>query len=142
MAGAASVRAATGLLRLSNALELIHASHTDPTLTLKGIADRCDISPAHFSRRFKQRTGMGFTSYVRALRVATAKRLLATTTLSVKEVAAAVGYSSPNLLDRNFRLVCRVTPTGFRADHVARHTSSIDRKYPPLFPLAGEDITS
>ena len=49
-----------------------------------------------------------------AQRVRTAKDLLGDPGLSVKEVAAAVGYANTSQLDRQFKRHCHATPSVFR----------------------------
>jgi transcriptional regulator GlxA family with amidase domain len=123
---AREARAILGALRLAHALQFMRSRHADPALSLRSTAAHVGISPFHLSRLFKSRTGCGFARHVRSIRIDSARHLLTTTTLSVKEVAAAVGYSHSNDLDRNFKAVCGVTPTMYRAVMTARQESSID----------------
>jgi transcriptional regulator GlxA family with amidase domain len=52
------------------------------------------ISPYHLSRVFRDRVGVPPHRYLTNLRVARAKELLATSTMSVTQVAARVGFGS------------------------------------------------
>jgi transcriptional regulator GlxA family with amidase domain len=100
--------------RIGRALEFVTARYCDPALDLRQVARAVRLSACHLSRLFKRATGVGFASYLRALRVARAQQLLQADALSVKEVAAAVGYANTNALDRNFMAVVGVTPTAYR----------------------------
>ena len=64
---------------------------------------RLHLSPSHFQHLFKKDTGEGFKTFVRALRMTKARKMLADRTLQVKEVAAAVGYNSASDFTRDFK---------------------------------------
>jgi AraC family transcriptional regulator of arabinose operon len=53
-------------------------------------------------------------AFINRLRIREAARLLEAESMSVKEVAAAVGYSSPFYFSRQFRRFYFIDPTGFR----------------------------
>lgn len=82
--------------------------HTD--LTLDKVAGAVYLSPYYFSRLFKRITGMNFTHYLTEVRINAAKQLLRQNTLSVKEVARAVGYADPRYFSSVFKKVVGVSP--------------------------------
>lgn len=106
-------------MRLVSVLRLMRDRYHDPQLSLRQAAADVHVSPYYLSRLIKAGTGMGFARHVRAARIRSARDLLEKTTLSVKEIAAAVGYSHSNDLDRNFKAECGVTPKIYRAIVVA-----------------------
>lgn len=69
----------------------------------------------HFCRVFKREMGIGLPAYFARLRATAAAELLASSGLSVKEVAAAVGFASASRLDRVFVDVFAASPTEYRA---------------------------
>jgi two-component system, response regulator YesN len=100
--------------RVDRILRFIRARHGDPVLDLASMAGAARLSRCHVSRLIKHESGVGFATHLRAIRVRHAKHLLQSTDLSVKEIAAAVGYTNTNALDRNFKAVTGVTPTQYR----------------------------
>ena len=72
------------------------------------------ITASHVSRLFHQATGMGTREYMKRRRLQTAALKLQTTTLSIKEIAADLGYRSPADFFRQFKKVFHVTPQAFR----------------------------
>jgi transcriptional regulator GlxA family with amidase domain len=100
--------------RIGRALEFVGSRYCDPALDLDQVARAVRLSTFHLSRLIKRATGVGFASHVRALRVGRAQQLLQSGELSVKEVAASVGYTNTNALDRNFKAIVGVTPTVYR----------------------------
>jgi transcriptional regulator GlxA family with amidase domain len=66
---------------------------------------------------FKKQFGVSPLYYVIQKRVALAGAMLTETDLSMKEVAAAVGYDDPYYFSRIFRKVAGASPTQYRARH-------------------------
>jgi AraC-like DNA-binding protein len=95
------------------ALTELRASYTDPTASLASIAARVGVSPGHLGRVLKRDTGRGFRGHLTRLRTRRAAGLLRGR-MTVKEVAAAVGYLSTGELDRHFRAAFGATPSEYR----------------------------
>ena len=84
-------------------------------ISLDDAADYAGFSRYHFSRLFKEKAGMTFSDYLAQVRVDHAKRLLATTDLSIAEVAAAIGYQEANSFSRLFKTRTGKSPSDYRA---------------------------
>jgi AraC-like DNA-binding protein len=100
--------------RIARALFTIEARHRDPDLMLAQVAREANLSPWHLARVLKRETGDGFVAHVRRARIKDAEALLSDSLLTVKEIAAMVGYRGPRQLDRDFKRVCGFTPLSFR----------------------------
>lgn len=72
------------------------------------------MSAAHFSRCFKQSTGLSPMQYFLSLKMARARRLLRETRASVLQVGLDVGYSSPSHFAQVFRRETGVSPADYR----------------------------
>lgn len=72
------------------------------------------ITPSHASRVFRSAVGIGVREYMKRVRLGAARRKLESTSLSIKEIAADLGYKSPADLFRQFKQAFRVTPKRFR----------------------------
>ena len=86
-------------------------------------ADLAQLSPFHFSRVFKQSTGMSPSRYFIALRMERAKALLDRGDLSIIDVGLAVGYASPGHFAGRFRATTGLTPSEYRATQASRERS-------------------
>ncbi len=86
----------------------------DLGLRINDVKQRCGIGNHNISSRFKHFVGRAPKAHVVYHRVALAKRLLRYKTLSVTQVAFAVGYASPNGLSTTFTRRVSVSPTVFR----------------------------
>jgi transcriptional regulator GlxA family with amidase domain len=82
-------------------------------LTPIEIAQSVCLSPSHLRHLFKTETDTPLAHYLKELRLQQAKRLLETTFLSVKEVAATVGISRVSHFVRDFKTAYRVTPARY-----------------------------
>jgi AraC family transcriptional regulator len=105
--------------RLRRAIEFMH-DNCGRELALSEIAETAYLSPFHFARLFKKITGATPHSYLAALRVERARRLLAETDLTLSEVGARVGYESQSHFTKVFREATGLTPRAFR--EAARHS--------------------
>lgn len=82
--------------------------------TLAGAAKACGLSYSYFSRIFNQYMHMSFSDYLNLTRTNQAMRLLATTEMSITEIAYAVGFSSTSYLIQVFKKHKHTTPKQFR----------------------------
>lgn len=89
--------------------------HLNKPLQVAALAALAGMSPSHFTALFKRQTGCPPIDYFIRLRMRRACRLLEETALSVKEVAAALGYDDPFYFSRLFKAVNHTAPTEYRA---------------------------
>ena len=90
-------------------------THLNTELTLTEIAKQFGMSQRSFTRRFKAATGVRATQYWQQLRIETAKELLASSNLTIQEIADQVGYQDQGHLTRLFKQDLSLTPTVYRA---------------------------
>jgi len=93
------------------------ATHLNEPLNVAKLASVANISSSHFFVVFKRRTGQAPIDYFIHLRMARARRLLEETSMSVKDIAATLGYEDPFYFSRLFKAVSRFSPTDYRAQH-------------------------
>lgn len=79
------------------------------------VALLCEMSPSRFCREFKAAFGVTFVEYLSTHRIEEAKRLLGNPTISVTDIAAAVGFSDPSYFTRVFRKQQGISPSEYRA---------------------------
>jgi len=78
------------------------------------VARYAGISPSHFTRLLKERTGRSFTELLRQCRVDLACDLLEGTEQSLAQIAGACGFCDQSYFTRVFQDVKSVTPKQFR----------------------------
>ncbi len=96
-------------------MHVIESRYVEPTLQVGAVAQDLGVSTEHLCRVLKRHTGLTFVTLLRRTRVRAACRLLQTTTLSMKEIASRAGFSSASRFDRDFKMVCGVSPSQYRA---------------------------
>jgi AraC family transcriptional regulator len=89
--------------------------HLADDISLDSLAELVELSPFHFSRVFKQTTGMSPLQFVTRERITRAQQLIRETKRSLIEIGLEVGYKNPSHFAQVFRRVVRVTPTEFRS---------------------------
>ncbi len=90
-------------------------TNLDASITLKQLAQQFGISQRSFTRRFKAANGISASKYWHQLKVEAAKELLASTNLSIQEVALELGYQDQGHLTRLFKQALNLTPKDYRA---------------------------
>jgi AraC family transcriptional regulator, arabinose operon regulatory protein len=83
--------------------------------SVRHLAVTAGLSPSRLRHLFKAERGISLREYTRGLRLQMACRLLETTSLSVKEIAGAVGYSQSPPFVRRFAKAFGTTPRSYRA---------------------------
>jgi AraC-like DNA-binding protein len=101
-------------VQVERALCAIQDRYSDPLLNLEAVAEEVGLSASHITRLLKLQTGHGFLIHLHRRRSSVAHRLLLESHLSVKEIAAAVGYRSVTQLDRHFKRYSGSTPASIR----------------------------
>jgi AraC-like DNA-binding protein len=78
------------------------------------LAESVNLSPSRLHQLFKRETGMPPARYLRLLRMQSARELLETTHLSVKQVMARVGVTDESHFVRDFKKSYGLTPARYR----------------------------
>ncbi|MBQ9299358.1 MAG: helix-turn-helix transcriptional regulator [Clostridia bacterium] len=88
--------------------------HCSEKLTLEGVAAYSGYSKYHFSRIFKEHTGMSFYDFYLRQRLLLCRQLLSEMSLPITEVASRSGFGSLATFNRVFKQYEGVTPTQYR----------------------------
>lgn len=113
-----------GLQRLRPAIDQLR-SHPARAPGAEQAAALCALSPAYFSRRFKQQVGMSWSDYVRTHRLHLASRRLLETTQSIAAIADTLGFATPSHFGELFHRHFGITPGDYRQ---AGHTRPASRR--------------
>lgn len=117
-------------LLLARALAFMRDNlHRD--ITRDETARHAGISPSHFSRLLKERTGRSFTELLRQCRVDLACELLGDGSQTLTGIAAACGFCDQSYFTRVFQAMKGVTPRRFRRDGAGEVGESRPRSHRP-----------
>lgn len=81
------------------------------------VAEISGFSICHFSRFFKQYTGMSFIAYVNLIRIEEATLLLLKTDDSISGIAYSCGFNTPHYFNEIFKRYKRKTPGELRIEN-------------------------
>lgn len=103
----------SGIDRLRPALDRLRR---DPARapSLEEAAALCSLSPAYFSRRFRQQIGLAWSDYVRTHRLHLASRYLLESEQSIAEIAYRLGFATPSHFGELFHRRFGMTPKAYR----------------------------
>jgi AraC-like DNA-binding protein len=102
--------------RLLRARDAMDRAYAEP-LDVRAVAAVAHISPAHFSRSFRDVFGETPHRYLQRRRVERAMFLLRETDRSVTDVCFDVAFTSLGTFSRTFREIVGETPSGYRLGH-------------------------
>lgn len=122
--------------RVRKAMAVIETvGYARSAFSIRELSRQVSLSPWHLSRLLKQATGTTFRHLLTAARMEHARVALVTTQLSMKEIAASVGYNHQSDLTRHFKATYHVSPTTYRVR--ARDSAAVRESVPePAGPRA------
>lgn len=91
----------------------IHEHYTED-ISIQQLADRAMLSQYHFIRVFKRETCFTPHEYIRNIRISTAKYMLKTTHMSVKDICFSTGFSNVSVFCTAFKKKTGLTPAEYR----------------------------
>lgn len=105
-----------GAAHVERLLPVVERLRRDPArpMTLTEAATACNLSPAYFSRLFKQVFGMNFSDYARAYRLHVGARRIIATRGSISGIAYDLGFATPSHFAQRFHERFGVTPREYR----------------------------
>lgn len=98
---------------LQRALDYIEENYSNH-ISLDDVSTYVGYSSKYFSRYFKEQIGNTFVNYLNQLRIRRAKTLLNDKTITIKDIATAVGFESANTFIRVFKQFEGVPPGQYR----------------------------
>ncbi|NGZ77240.1 AraC family transcriptional regulator [Saccharibacillus alkalitolerans] len=108
-----SMRSVSHLKTMQELLEYLE-QHCALPLTLQDGANRARMSVFHFSRFFKNVTGMNYNTYLNELRVRRAEELIVGTDNRLLDIALDCGFGNVRTFNRVFRQLRGCTPSELR----------------------------
>jgi two-component system, response regulator YesN len=122
------VRAVKKNTRIQQALNFIHSNYS-AEINLDRVAETAGVSRYHFSRIFKEMTGLTYPSYLNRIRIEQAKTLLGyDDALSITDVGYSVGYSDLRHFEKIFKRAVGFTPLQFKRQSSALKALSSEEK--------------
>lgn len=98
-------------------LSYIEANIGSEELNLAALSSKAAITSSHFSRVFKQWTGMNVTEYILVKKIMLAKELLMDTEDTISTICVQCGFESESYFYKKFKLVTGMTPADYKRSH-------------------------
>ena len=89
------------------------------------LADSLAVSAPYLSKVFHEQTGSSPSRYLTDLRMRQAKKYLLDTGLTIREIAARVGYPDPFPFSRSFKNAAGISPAQYREERTSAGTQEI-----------------
>lgn len=104
--------------KITKVKQLIQIHANDPKLNVCKLAEMMLCSADYLSHLFHSQTGVTLSVYINHYRIAQAKYLLQNTTMNIKEIAHAVGYTNPDYFGQLFRAAIGQAPARYRQSYI------------------------
>lgn len=98
----------------SEALSYIQKNYSDPNLSLSMLAEHVGSTPSYLSKLIRQGTSKTFNEHLCEVRISEAKKLLATSSMLIKEISDKTGFLSVQNFIRVFKRYVGITPGQYR----------------------------
>lgn len=98
---------------VEQAMQYVRA-HMEEPIAVGELAAQVGVSPEHLTRLFRKATGYSLKEYLIREKIEASKMLLATTGLSVTEIAGHVGYGNYNNFNKIFKKYEGCSPAEYR----------------------------
>ena len=95
-------------------LKVLESLEDDPTASVRELANRVNLSCSRLGHLFKLQMGVDLNRFLANERLKKAAELLRQTELSIKEIAARIGYHHSSSFDRGFQQKFGASPADFR----------------------------
>lgn len=100
-------------LNIKKTIEYVHKFYENP-LTIELLSKDLNLHKCYFCTSFKQETGMTFTNFLSKFRIEKSKELLKNKSLSILDVAIAVGFNNQSYYTMAFKKFMNMTPLEYR----------------------------
>jgi len=104
--------------------EYVEDNLEDPNLCLTQIADMTRMSSKHINHIFKSCTGISIPEHITNLRMKKAVSMLETTSMSIKEIAMAVGMENQTYFYSKFKKHFGMSPKTYQLDFLMKQNKT------------------
>ncbi|MGN0968754.1 MAG: helix-turn-helix domain-containing protein [Oscillospiraceae bacterium] len=98
---------------IQKAVRYIHENYYEP-LSLESVARHVGLNPTYFSAAFKRQMSKGFLTYLTEYRISQAQLLLKNSSMSIIDIAIAVGFENQSYFSKKFKSVVGMSPRQYR----------------------------
>jgi transcriptional regulator GlxA family with amidase domain len=107
--------------------QVVETIESEPSCSIRDLAQKVALSPAHLQRLFKQETGIHLGGLVAEKRLLKAAQLLVISNMSIKEIAHAVGYRHQSSFVRAFQRRFAQAPKHYRSQDAPEGAETVTK---------------
>ncbi len=105
-------------------LEYVEKNHGDPNLCLQRIAEVARLSSKHVNHIFKSVAGLSIPEHITGVRMKKAASMLETTSMSIKDIATAVGMVNQTYFYSMFKRKFGMSPKTYQLDFLMKQSKT------------------
>ncbi|MCL2007186.1 MAG: AraC family transcriptional regulator [Treponema sp.] len=96
--------------------------HLHESISLKDIAEHCNVSREYLSTRFKIETGQTVIKFIRNKKLKTARKMLENSDYQIHEIAYYLGFPSHSSFSCAFNQIYSITPKQYREQYLLKRS--------------------
>jgi len=90
-------------------------SHREETISLKEMAEYCNVSSSYLSRLFAKEVGESYSIFIVKMKIDWAKEILETTDYAISRISEALGFNDVGYFTKTFKKYVGLTPSFYRS---------------------------
>lgn len=105
---------------LSQAISIVEENISDPDFSVESLSDLLGIHRTHLYRKLSSITGKTPIEFIRLIRLKRAKQYLEQSQMYISEIAYAVGFNSPKLFSKYFKMEFNISPKDYANKNIIK----------------------
>jgi signal transduction histidine kinase/DNA-binding response OmpR family regulator/sugar lactone lactonase YvrE len=98
---------------IEKAIRVVEENISDTEFSVEALGSAVGMSRSHLYKKLMNITGKGPAEFIRTVRLKRGRQLLEKSQLQIAEIAYAVGFNSPKIFTKNFRIEFGVSPSEY-----------------------------
>lgn len=98
---------------IEKAIKVVEENISDVEFSVETLGSAVGMSRSHLYKKLMNITGKGPAEFIRTVRLKRGRQLLGKSQLQIAEIAYAVGFNSPKIFSKNFRIEFGISPSEY-----------------------------
>ncbi|MBB3188470.1 hybrid sensor histidine kinase/response regulator [Microbacter margulisiae] len=98
---------------IEKAIKVVEENMSDTEFSVETLGYAVGMSRSHLYKKLMNITGKGPAEFIRTVRLKRGRQLLEKSQLQIAEIAYAVGFNSPKIFTKNFRMEFGISPSEY-----------------------------
>lgn len=121
-----SQRKKSGTILCDRAIQMIEKEYWNPEMSLNYVSGQINVSPNYLSAMLKKNTGKSFVDLLISKRIDSAKDMLLSSSMKIREISEKCGYSDQHYFSYCFKKYTGLSPGAMRQQEQADNKEAVE----------------